>query len=339
MERGLFRTGTNLIATTPIFLLLGFCASTPTPVALDSSQLVGIGIQASAGSRWAALPPDSLHSETIILRDGTEWGRIDTAKGKRIPSARDWTLPDLPTTETLLAWTTPPDGLALGWTFRRSRARASSPMDRNILSASYDQPWKNWVSIGIVGGMERTYTKFGIDSISNDPANLWWPSWGGRACLRSLCWESRTADHPIAEAAWTQRGMDSLAVKGRDGKLVRGWDNPTSDWNWEHSLTARIGLFEWRTTIDGDRWEGAEHEMLLTTANSGIVRWGALVGTNDTRAWTGFAVGIEPREFALPAHLSLESSPTTVVFRYADNQTLSFEIRTALRLPSPWKLP
>lgn len=135
--------------------------------------------------------------------------------------------------------------------------------------------------------------------------------------------------------------MDSLAVFGQDGDLVRGWSDPASadEWNWQHSVTARIGVFQWRTTIDGDRWTGPEHEMLLSTATTGIVRWSALLGTNESRAWTGFALGIEPRTFDLPARLSLESSPIAFVFRYAGNECLSFEMRTALGIHLPWKLP
>jgi hypothetical protein len=341
MERGLFGTGNKLTAIAPLLLILGFHAPASQPAPLDSVQLARIGIPDDSGSRWTALPPDSVEAGTVLLRDGTQWERIDSARSARIPPPERWKLPIVPRPQDLLDWTTPPEGFALEWSFRRSRSRASSQLDRTILKASYDQPWKDWVSIGLVGGLERIHTKFELDSIADDPARQWWPTWGARACLRSLCWESRTAAAPIAEAAWTQRGMDSLARSGQDGDLVRGWSDPASAdaWNWQHTATARIGVLQWRTAIDGDRWAGAEHEMLLSTATSGIVRWGALFGTNETRAWTGFALGIEPREFALPARLSLESSPVTFVFRYASNDCLSFEMRTALGIRTPWKLP
>lgn len=210
-----------------------------------------------------------------------------------------------------------------------------------MLSAHYDLPWKDWLSLGIAGGTERTYASFPLDSISGDPSRAWWAWWGGRACIRSACWEARTSDHPIPEALWTEARMDSLTFARANGSLSRRWDAPPprSEINLQNSWTLRVGALHWRTTVDGDRWTGAEHEATLAPLGAGRVRYGLLAGTNASRAWTGIVVGVGPRLFDLPAGVGLESAPATFILRYADVNCLSFEIRTSLRILPPWSLP
>lgn len=332
-----------MIPITSYSLLSGLFVSSVTPVPLDSGQIDGIGLNDRSHSHWHALPPDSGRPEAILLRDGTEETRLDSARWSALPKGEPgrWTLPPVPDLAMLREWTKPPQGLQLEWTFRRSRSDHSSPLDRNVLSASVDQPWSDWFSLGLLGGVERTYSTFILDSISNDPDRAWWPWFGGRACVRSACWEFRTSEHPIPEALWTKESMDALAERRDSTGEHSPWPPPPprSGFNWQNSWTARVGAVAWRTTVDRDRFPGAAHELSIRAFEGDLFRWTALVGTDDTRAWTGFAVGVAPREFALPWNVPLESSPATLVFRYSNVFNLSLELRTSLRLLQPWSFP
>lgn len=324
-------------------LLSGLFVSGVTPVSLDSGQIEGIGLNDRSHSHWHVLPPDSGRPEAILLRDGTEEARLDSARWSSLPesSPRRWSLPPRPDLAKLREWTKPPQGLELEWTFRRSRSDHSTPLDRSVFAASFDQPWDDWFSLGLLGGVERTYTKFLLDSISSDPGRSWWPWFGGRACVRSACWEFRTSDHPIPEPLWTRENMDALAERRDSTGEHRPWSPPPprSEFNWQNSWTARVGVVSWRTTVDGDRFPGAAHELAVRTFEGDAFRCTALLGTDDTRAWTGFALGVVPRSFGLPGNTSLESSPATLVFRYSNVYNLSLELRTSLRLLQPWSLP
>lgn len=313
-----------------------------SPVPLDSARLAALGVASQPGTRWCALPPDSAHPEAILLQNGTEVARIDSARWNRTIGNHDSNgfVPG-PSWNDLRRWTRPPEGIEASWTFRRSRSSHSSPLDRNQFEATWDQPWKDWGSLGLAAGIERTSTAFPLDSISGSPGGTWWPWWGGRVCARSACWEFRTSQHPIPAVLWTQEKMDSLAVDRGNGALSTSWDAepPPTALNWQNSLALRLGALDWRTTVDADRWKGAEHEMTLTAPAGGTLRWGLLVGTNSSRAWTGAILGFAPRSFDLPRGMSLESSPATLVLRFASINCFALEVRTSLRVLPPWRLP
>jgi len=324
------------------FLSAIFAALSATPEPLDSARASQLGFDVQSGSSWASLSPDSGRSEAIILRDGTEIARIDSARWARKAIATSkWTLPRRPDLARLRDWTRPPDGLELDWTFKTSRSSHSSRLDRNLFTATLDVPWKDWVSAGAMGGIERTYSKYALDSISSDPQRMWWPWWGTRLCVRSACWEARTSTHPIPDALWTQDRMDSLILSRRNGERTRHWDSPPprSDLNWQHSLTARVGIVGWRTTMDADRWIGASHELAIAPVAFGSIRWGLLAGRDNSCAWTGIVVGAAPRGFPLPKGATLVSTPLEFAFRYSDLNRMAFDIHTSFRLLPPWSAP
>lgn len=324
-------------------ILLSICPAGSLPTEqLDSTEVSRLGFDPGRGVAWALLSPDTAGPDRVLLRDGTEFARIDTARARALLDARPhWNPPPLPDLDRLRSWTRPPEGLELSWTFRRSRSSHSSPIDRNLIGATFDQPWSDWASLGFTAGVERTYSSFPLDSVSPSPGRVWWPWWGGRACIRSVCWEVRASQHPIPDELWTQEKMDSLVPSREEGGRTRSWKTPppASKQNWENIWSARIGVVEWRTSVDEARWRGAVHELSVSPLGGGLLRWGLLAGVNDDRAWTGIEAGVAPRRFALARGAGLESSPATVAFRFADANCFSFEVRTALVLLPPWSLP
>jgi len=319
-------------------------------VDVDTALVRHLGIDPGVSSHWVAQLPDTSHSEVLLLRDGTEESVIDSLAWKRTERwARDsmpregvpgWKLPGVPTKDNLLTWTTPPEGLSGHWGAGTSRSVHSSIVGRQDLGVEFDLPWRGWVSAGVSAGAERLYHSMRLDSVSTDAGQAWWPYYGFRACVRTVCWDARTSDDPIPRELWTESKIDSLIGSHQKGDFSRRWgaDPSTLGGNWSQSISARVGVLGWKGTWASDSWTGCSQEFSLSPLPGGPIQWGLLAGMDDAAAWTGFVVGMEPRRVFAWKGYGLDLAPFEFVFRYSSANLVAAEIRSSFLILPPWKL-
>lgn len=310
------------------------------PVELDAGQVRDLGFAGARSARWTALFADSTGDTLLVLRDGTEFARIDSARWNEVQRVRSAAAPPslaairMPREEELRAWTRPRNGLQARWSLAGSRSKSSTPIGRQEVAFSLDVPWNDWVSAGLSGGTSRTYTSYAIDTVSPHPGRVWWPWWGFQACVRSVCWEVRTSDHPLPPEVWTETKIDSLLPSRDDGDLVRRWSGDPSrlEDNWQQSLSVRLGVLSWKGTWDPQGWRGTSQEAQIAPLPAGPLEWGLLVGADAEAAWTGFLVATRSRPLASRRGIELSARPAEFVFRYSNIKRLAFEIRSGFRL-------
>jgi len=310
------------------------------PVDLDSGLVRELGFAPVPGVRWAALAADSTGDTVVLLRDGTESARLDSARWNGARRSREAVAPApvlafaAPRVADLLSWTRPPGGLEAGWSFASTRSEHSTSVGRQDFALALDLPWKDWVSAGVQGGFGRTYTVYAIDAVSPRPGRVWWPWWGVRACVRSLCWEARTSAHPLPAEVWTESKIDSLVGSRENGDLVRRWKgNPSrlAD-NWQQSLSARLGVLSWKGTWDPEGWRGTSQEVRLDPLPAGPLEWGLLAGRDAEAAWTGLVLATRSTPVVAHRGVGFSLRPAEVVFRYSNLNRLAVELRSGFRL-------
>lgn len=322
-----------------VFLLVR-CLLAAQPVDLDSGMVRELGFDPAPGMRWTALAADSTGDTTLLLRDGTEHARLDSARwnGARRSRAAIVSAPlrgvGIPRAADLLAWTRPPSGFEAQWSFGSSRSEHSTSVGRQDIALTLDLPWKDWVSAGVMGGFGRTYTVFALDTVSSHPGRVWWPWWGLRACVRSLCWEARTSAQPLPPELWTESKMDSLAGSRENGDLARRWrgDPARLADNWQQSLTARLGVVSWKGTWDAEGWRGVSQEARLAPLPAGPLEWGLLAGRDVEATWTGIVLATRPKQVAAHRGVGVSIRPAEVVFRYSNLNRLAVELRSGFLL-------
>lgn len=330
-----------------MFSILLLRTAFAAPERVDSAALEAAGIPWSTGHDWVALPADSSRGEVVLVRDGTEAARVDPTfwQGARDAAtagrSSGWKLPPNPTSDDWRNWTRPPAGLRVGWLWAISNSPGSSTWLRQDWSGGFDAPWRDWVSVGLSGGMERVWTSLPLDPVSPPHDGRWWGWWGMRGCVRSLCVENRTSRHPLPDALRNQEGIDSLVYHGRDGNLARRWSAPGSAYaaNWEQAVSLRLGVVSWRVRRDPEVWNGWSQEAALSPLPGGPLRWGLLAGKDQSAAWTGIVVGLAPWRRSLPRSFALSLLPPEVCFRYTDVRRFSLDIRSAFEIHPPEVFP
>lgn len=306
-----------------------------------------MGIPWSPGAAWVALPPDPSTGEVVVLREGTEAARVDSARWRAVRDSlaavqpSRWRLPSVPTTDDWLRWTRPPAGLRAQWRWLTSVSPGSSAWRRQEGSVELDVPWQDWVSVGVSGGGERVWTSLPLARVSPPHDGRWWGWWGVRGCLRSACFETRTSRHPLPDGLRNQEGIDSLVAQGQDGELARRWSSAGSRYadNWEQAVSLRLGPVSWRARRDPEVWYGWSQEAALFPLPGGPVRWGLLAGGDRSAAWTGIVIGHAGWRRGLPRSFGLLVLPAELAFRWTDAKRFSLDVRTAFELHPPEVFP
>jgi len=338
LASGTLPKGSPLSSLLSSILLLRTAFAGPEPV--DAPTLRAAGLPSTAEGIWAVLPPDSGSAEVVVLHEGTEAARLDTARWR---AARDsaqaaapspWRWPRSDGWDDWRRWTRAPAGLLVQGKWGTSLSPGSSALRRESWSGRLDLPWRDWVSVGLSAGTERVWTALPLDRVSPTHDGNWWGWWGVGGCVRSLCAESRTSRHPLPEALRNQSGIDSLVGAGQDGDLARRWSAPgrTFASNWEQTVSLRAGVLSWRGVRDPEVWTGWSHEVALSPLPGGPVRWGLLAGRDRSAAWTGIVLGPAPWRRPLPRSFALSLLPPELTFRWTDARRLSLEIRSVLEL-------
>lgn len=316
-----------------LFALCLFSSAAVDPVPLDSGRVVRLGLDPREASRWFAFPAGDSTADWVVFADGVSRLRLDSAAwdSTAAPPA-PWVLPLRMDPDRLRELTRPREGLVGGWTFGVSRSARSSMLLRQSLDASIDIPWLDWVSVGLQGGFDRTWTPFPVGPLTPGREGGWTPWWGAQGCLRSVCLESRSSRHPIPRALWLQPTMDSLFGDSADGVMVRRWSsNPSAYYfNMEHALHARFGPVSWDASWDGDTWKGLSQEIAMDPLGTGALRWGLLLGTNASGSWTGMKLAIVPGDILRRRGIGFAVRPFHLVARWASMNEIALELGTDL---------
>lgn len=273
---------------------------------------------------WAlsTIAPASDDSGAVLLRDGTECGRIDAAElaawrdGARRNPLLGWIAPvDEPGTPNLVSRLWPklrsPDSLlALG--------RWPAGLDAGFSGQFVNIPlggaeWERRIQLGasarlgrhlvVGGGMRRSRSWAPLLAFGRwTPDSLDLGTWGWQFSIAApfVRYEIRAADEVMPEFRWLDRMSAFVIHDGVDGNLLRspGDSARTLQGNYCHSFSLRAGHFRWTTTVDGDVYRHPVHHAAVDELGFAGVSW----GTGIWFARTGFMPGawFDLFRFSLP---------------------------------------
>lgn len=274
------------------------------PDSLQAAKFLALAAKAhlvAPGARWVVVPPAHPRGEAVLLADGTERARLDSAGWIRFESWRNDSLADrapdtdhppaLPAIPQWISWIAPPSGgdVRFGWSV--AEGAASAPWNALEGEINWLQSLGRWVSLG--GGVaweQQTPDWQHLDATGHFGAVL-------AACVPALCWEMRQKASPYPAAAMFEKDLDTIVVRKRPGALLQRLPTSTTGY-WQQSFEAHVGMVRWRATYAPDAWKGLLQEVSLEDIPAGVLRWGVSVAWTADQAMTGFSLATAPWNLA-----------------------------------------
>lgn len=307
--------------------------ATATPPGFGPAILLELTDSTLIAGAWTAIFPDSARprgeyailipdptgsapgnpdqGKVILLRNGTEAGRLDiatwnalaTASGKNgdpawVTAAEGPENPEVPTLwhavrfdgESLLRWAEWPSGFTFGIGSSISAVRTSKPQYQRDVDFSWNQ--KVFTHFLIGGELHRSQFGGGLARLGRTVAEpetggtagsgtpdfwsdgYWW--WSLSAGIPGIRYTLSLADQPLPRYYWLEP-MPSIAIREhRNGKLVTQWNGPTLErsGNFAHTAEARLGVLRYGLHWDSDAYRIPVQTVGLDDLPALFGRWG-----------------------------------------------------------------
>lgn len=278
-----------------ILFMISWSATTDSSLATRFNELAHGRAATAISGNPTILPPTPERSAAVLLVDGTEVARLDSARWVRFQTWQADSSPVAPPTRLFarpsraqwISWIRPPSGGTFRFGWSQSEAVGAASWTGLEAEASWRQSLGAWFSAGAGYTWEQQTPPWNnLDNTGHHGLLV-------TACGPVVCWEMRQKALPYPDATIFESELDSIVIRARPGTLIKRLPTSKAAY-WQQSLEAHLGALRWKGTFASDAWDGLVQEVSVRDLPAGPLRWGLSLAWAGDRAMTGFSFAAAP---------------------------------------------